>query len=207
MKAFVSAACVLAVSMALTGCMQGDPGGEGEFNATCPQWVKGLSTAVFQEGFQNTSFPEQKFDPSRPTGAGLRSFQGRPLDFVELDFHPKPQGSGMRPQAVAVANATLELRAFRSDNNGGIADQLLIQDGRTSEIKDTWTWGPGLHTNFTLKIALAAPNEPPVTDPVVLRWDFIPDTDTRTPSEGVMLYTAYFWYRTCNQDGSEATTE
>lgn len=187
--------CALLVSVAFAGCSDGGPGGDGGFVGTCPQWVKGLSTNVFQEGFQNTSVPEQKFDPSRPTGAGLQSFQGHPLDVVELDFHPTKTG---KPQAIAVANATLELRAFRSDNNKGVADQLLLEDIRTRETKDVWTWGPGIYTNFTLKVPLAEPDQAPNTDPIVLRWDFMPDTNPRTPSEGIMLYTAYFWYRTCD---------
>jgi hypothetical protein len=197
----VAAAVFLSLAFSLAGCTQGDPGKGGGFQGTCPQWVKGLSTNVYQEGFQNSSVPDSKFDPEHPTGAGLRDFQGHPLDFVELDFHPTSAG---KVQAVGVANATLELRAFRSDGNKGVADQLLLQDPRTQETKDTWTWGAGVYTNFTLKVQLAQPNEPPVTDPIVLRWDFMPDTNARTPSEAVMLYTAYFWYRTCNRDGSDA---
>jgi hypothetical protein len=194
----------LALSLSLAGC-SGGGGGDGTFAGTCPQWVKGLSTITFKEAFHNSSMPDQKFDPAHPTGAGLRAFQGHPLDFVEFDFHPRVQGDRTEPQAVGVANATVELRAFRSDNDKGIADQLLIQSGATGETKDTWTWGPGVYANFTLKVPLADPHEAPDTDPVVLRWDFMPDPDPRSPSEAVMLYTAYFWYRTCNSDGSTAT--
>lgn len=193
--------CSVALLASLAGCTQGDPGKDG-FKGTCPQWVKGLSTNVFQEGFQNTSVPDQKFSPDHPVGAGLREFNGHPLDFVELDFHPRSSG---QTQAVGVANATLELRVFRSDNSKGIADQLLIEDPAKGQTSDTWTWGPGIYTNFTLKVRLAEPSDPPITDPIVLRWDFMPDANTRSPSEAVMLYTAYFWYRTCNQDGTEAT--
>lgn len=203
-SAVAASLCLLALSVSLAGCAKENPGAGG-FTGTCPQWVKGLSTAVFKEGFQNGSVPDQKFDPGHPTGAGLRSFQGHPLDFVEIDFHPRAQGNGTEVQAVGVANATVELRAFRSDNNKGIADQLLIQNGATGETKDTWTWTPGVYTNFTLKVQLADPHDAPNTDPLVLRWDFMPDQNPRTPSEAVMLYTAYFWYRTCNSDGSTAT--
>jgi hypothetical protein len=190
----------LAVSIALAGCAGGPRGGDG-FTGTCPSWIKGLSTNVYKEAFQNSSVPDQKFNPSMPTGAGLERFQDRPLDFVELDFHPEKSG---RPQGIGLANATLELRAFRSDRNDGVSDQLLIQHGRTGEERDVWSWGPGVHANFTLKVPLAAPDQPPDTAPIVLRWDFVPDTSARTPSEAVMFYTAYFWYRTCGADGQPA---
>lgn len=199
----VALLALFSLAFSLAGCTQGDTGRDGGgFSGTCPAWTKGLSTNVFQEGFQNSSVPDQKFDPAHPTGAGLRAFDGHPLDFVDLDFHPTANG---KVQAVGIANATLELRAFRSDGAQGVADQLLLEDTRTSETKDTFTWGGGIYTNFTLKVKLAEPDQTPNTDPIVLRWDFLPDTNPRTPSEAVMLYTAYFWYRTCNADGSKAT--
>lgn len=200
-----------ALSLSLAGCTQGDPNDE-DFLGTCPAWVKGLSSNIFQEGFQNTSMPERKFDAARPVGAGLRTFQGHPLDLVDLEFWPKRFGrehekagqfDPSRPQAIGVANGTLELRAFRSDGNGGVADQLLLHDvatGPNGPRKDVWTFGPGVYTNFTLQVALSAAHEEPLTDPVVLSWDFLPDANPRSPSEAVMLYTAYFWYRTCSSD-------
>ena len=185
----------VAFAASLSGCTQGDP--DEPFVGSCPAWVKGLSTNVFQEGFQNTSMPEQKFDPAHPTGAGLAEFQQHPLDLIDLDFHPTRTG---QTQAVGVANGTLELRVFRSDGNGGVADQLLIHDtaAGTGQAKDTWTFPAGIYRNFTLQVQLAGPAEEPNTSPIVLQWDFLPDANTRTPSEAVMLYTAYFWYRTCS---------
>jgi hypothetical protein len=108
-------------------------------------------------------------------------------------------------QAVGVANGTLELRVFRSDGNGGVADVLMLHDvadGPQGERKEHWTFGPGVYKNFTLQVDLAGPLEDPDTTPIVLRWDFVPDANSRTPSEAVMLYTAYFWYRTCSGDGT-----
>src|SRR5688572_14079535 len=178
----VAALTALALSASLAGCTQFSPGGDEEFVGTCPAWVKGLSTNVFQEGFQNTSMPEQKFDPAHPTGAGLGEFQGHPLDLVDLDFHPTRTGQA---QAVGVANGTLELRVFRSDGQGGIAEQLLLHDvadGPDGPRVDTWTFGPGVRKDFTLQVELAGPADEPDTAPIVLRWDFLPDADTRTPS-------------------------
>lgn len=204
----------LALSLSLAGCTQGDPNGGDDFVGTCPAWVKGLSSIIAKEGFQNTSMPEQKFDPAHPTGAGLARFQGHPLDLVDLEFWPQrfgrehPQAGQFdptRPQAVGVANGTLELRVFRSDGNGGVADQLLLHDvatGPNGPRKDVWAFAPGVYKNFTLQVALSAPSEEPLTEPVVLRWDFLPDANTRSPSEAVMLYTSYFWYRTCSSDGT-----
>jgi hypothetical protein len=193
----------VAMSLGLAGCTQGDPGGDDDFVGTCPAWIKGLSTNVFQEGFQNTSMPEQKFDPSHPTGAGLGEFQKHPLDLIDLDFHA---ARGGQTQAVGVANGTLELRVFRSDGQGGIADQLLLHDvatGPSGPRKDAWTFGPGVQKDFTLQVELAGSNDAPDPTPIVLRWDFLPDANPRTPSEAVMLYTAYFWYRTCSSDGTK----
>lgn len=199
----------LTVSAGLAGCTQGDPGGDDGFVCTNSSWVKGLSTNIFEEGFLNTSMPEQKFDPAHPTGAGLGEFRGNPLDLVDLEFWPKRFGptheragqfDTSRPQGIGVANGTLELRVFRSDGNGGIADQLLIhdvKDGPNGPHKDAWVFGPGIHKNFTLQVALAGPTEDPDPTPIVLRWDFLPDANPRTASEAVMLYTGYFWYRTC----------
>ena len=191
----------LVATSALAGCTQGDPGDDA-FVGSCPSWVKGLSTNIFQEGFQNTSVPERKVDPSHPTGAGLHEFQGHPLDLVDLDFHPARSGS---VQAIGVANGTLELRVFRSDGEGGIVEQLLLHDtatGPDGPHLDHWSFGPGIHKNFTLQVVLASPHDEPDTRPIVIQWDFLPDTDTRTPSEAVMLYTAYVWYRTCSSDGT-----
>lgn len=189
----LAAAALLALSLA--GC--GDAAGQDDFQQTCPAWRRGMSTVVFQEAFQNGSVPQSKFDPDTPTGAGLVEFQGLPLDHVELDFGP---GRGGRTQAIGIANGTLELRAYRSDGADGVSEQLLFRDPSTpdpSAFRDMLSWGPGIHRDFSVHVVLAEPGGEPNPDPIVLRWDFLPDADARTPSEAVMLYTAYFWYRTC----------
>jgi hypothetical protein len=188
----------LALSASVAGCLQGDPGKGEPFKGSCPSWIKGLSTNVFQEGFQNSSMPDQKFDPQHPTGAGLEHFQNHTLDLVDLDFHPR---TGGQAQALGVANGTLELRVLRSSDQS----PLMIRDlatGSADSGKDVWTWGPGIYRNFTLQVHLAEPNEAPAPEPVLLRWDFVPDANPKSPSEAIMLYTAYFWYRTCSSDGT-----
>jgi hypothetical protein len=187
----LAVAATLAFSLA--GCTQGDPG-KSDFKGSCPSWIKGLSTNVFQEGFQNSSIPDQKWDPKHPTGAGLEEFQHHPVDLVDLDFNPRNN----QTQAVGVANATLELRVFRASDQS----PLLIRDLRGGAPKDVWTFGPGVYKNFTLQVALGDPAKAPDPGAVLLRWDFVPDADAHTPSEAVMLYTAYFWYRTCSSDGT-----
>jgi hypothetical protein len=184
-----------ATSVSLAGCSQG-PGGS-DFHGTCPAWIKGLSTNVYQEGFQNSSMPDQKFDPQHPTGAGLLHFQNHTLDLVDLDFNPRNN----QPQAVGVANGTLELRVLRSSDQSILRIRDL-RDGPGAPGQDHVTFKAGVYRNFTLQVALAAPDQPPAPEPVLLRWDFIPDDNPRTPSEAVMLYTAYFWYRTCSSDGT-----
>ena len=189
-------AALLAVAFcaSLAGCTQNDPG-KTAFQSSCPAWIKGLSTNVFQEGFQNSSMPDQKFDPAHPTGAGLEEFQHHPLDLVDLDFNPR---SGGQPQAVGVVNGTLELRVLRSSDQS----PLLMRNLAGGEAKDVWTFGPGIYKNFTLQVAVGDPAKAPTPEPVLLRWDFVPDADPRSPSEAAMLYTAYFWYRTCSSDGT-----
>jgi len=185
----------VAVSALLSGCSTPNPA--KDFHGTCPAWIKGLSTNVYQEGFQNSSMPDQKFDPKHPTGAGLEHFQNHTLDLVDLDFNPR----NGQPQAVGVANGTLELRILRSSDQTVLPIKDL-RNGPGDPGKDVVTFGPGVYRNFTLQVSLAAPDQPPDPQPVLLRWDFVPDSNPKTPSEAVMLYTAYFWYRTCSADGT-----
>lgn len=212
----------LLVAVGLAGCTQGTPEFGDDFTPTCPSWIKGLSTAVYSgPGWfhpNGTNFDSH----DRIGGGGLLSFQGKPVDQVELDFHLKiqkdAQGNPVRDdngtvkshqQFLYVERGTLQVQFFRNDTG----ETLLAYDsskgpaGPNNPPRETLTWAPGMYTNFTIHIDLAHRNDDARPTAVEVHWFLLGDRSGNgdTAAWALRDTTAYFWYRSCNADGSAAT--
>lgn len=218
---------------ALTGCLQGDPG-DDDFQQSCPAWIKGLSkmsvpfswsSAKFlytnqttQPVFDDWDFAAPEYDSSgalvkEGTGFGdnLETFQDHPIDFLVFDFRADEDLAKTR-QGMYVQDAELRMSFFASDS-GAIGAPLEAWDqqrGREST-QHQWTFGLepgkefGMH-NVTLRVDLAAPDQPADPRGVFVHWEwtFDLDHDRDTPSAVFLGYSPEMWYRTCNSDGSSA---
>lgn len=218
---------LVAASLLLAGCTQGDPGGEDDGPVTsCPAWVKLPHNGQVIEGnmvytnqtmvpdFERWDFMEPNATrPGQGIGDGhLREFDGHPLDQIVLDFHLRQKGQGQPGRILAVEDAEVTVSFFPSvDGEIDFSTPIEAWDqskGQSSS-KHEWTFGPtpgrnfGYH-NVTLRIDLAQPDEEPRPQGVFVHWVMTPnlDNDIDTASLVVMHYAPEFWYRTCSSDGT-----
>lgn len=208
-------------SLALAGCTQGSPSNDPDFEPTCPSWIKSLSTTVmsgpgwFHPNGTNTDAWDS--NETRPVGGGQLSLQGHPLDFVELDFFTKKDHNGSVQlrngtsiqQFLYVDKGVLQVEFIRA----GTGERLLAYDssrgppGSSNPPSDTLSWDPGLYTNFTIHIDLSSASQPAQPTPFFMHWTLLGPRGGNGDVAAWALRetTMYFWYRTCNADGSDAT--
>lgn len=158
-----------------------------------------MSDQVLQHGFQNGTGTLTREDV---LGSGLLRDEGAPLDRVILDFGA---GTGARRgaavwQGVELHDAQVELRLRRADDGAALRafDRALGPPGPQNPGNETWTFGSGNRTAFALLVDLTSHGHKTPT-PVVAEWRYTSDLDgnPRTPSGGVVAYTATFHYRVC----------
>jgi hypothetical protein len=209
----ILAVAFLLFAVALAGCTQGDPGGgKSDFKQTCPSWIKGLSTATFSgPGWFHPN--GTNFDSSDSIGGGgLGGFQGHPVDQVELSFYEKQTSNGTRQQFLYIQDGILTVQFSRNDTGAPLKvyDTSKGPAGPGNPAQDSLSWSGDadglLLTNFTLHVDLAAPGDTPAPTGVNAYWTFVRNLDGNqdTASFALRDMTAYFWYRTCNSDGSDA---
>lgn len=186
------AAAFLAVLM-LAGCLGSVPSTSTTGTGSCPRWIPGLDKFVSHQVF-DTNFTSSPTDSETfPVAPSALDDQGRPLDRVDLDFYGT---NGIR-----VTDARLEMRFYRSDDG----TQLRAYDlgkgvpGRSNEGADAYTYGPGVHNNFTLQVHLVPMGQPARATPIRVEWLFVPDLDGNpaTPSRVQFDTVAKFEYRAC----------
>jgi hypothetical protein len=225
---------LLASSLALTGCTQGDPGDDfGE--PTCPSWTKGRSSMIVSPAtklyysnqtqvpdFFDWDYAEESYNANGTLqtrwsafGSSFKSLSGKPLDFLVFDFHGAEFTGGRSFLLVEDAEVTLQFFAESADGSpeGQPMAAWDVDQGKESA-KTEWTFrsdpktGYALH-NVTLRVDLAQPNEAPNPRGVFAywTWTFDLDGDRDTPSGVTTAYAPEFWYRTCWSDGTPATVQ
>lgn len=226
----VALVAALAVVPLLAGCLQADPGGDGDgFEPTCPSWMtapggqtKGWG-AIFlfnNQSVRSTSpVVMDKWDFAAPTfdesgqvtkkGVGYGDprleYNGHPLDQLVFDFNHRVNKTGL-----LVVDAEVHFRFIESIDGHPGAD-LVAWDrklGRSSA-QTVWTVrgdaasGGYAWFNRTLQVDLADPAADPDPRGVFVYWDWVYnlDGDIDTPSVVFTGYSPQTWYRTC---GAEA---
>lgn len=207
-------------ALTLAGCNQGTPP-EDDFEPSCPAWTKGLSTTSFSgPGWfhpNGTNTDAWDSNETRPVGGGQLELNDHPLDFLRLDFYEKKDKDGN----VMLRNGTpiqqflyVEKGILHAEFlHGETMQPLMVYDtsrgppGSQNPPSESLVWQPGMYTNFTIHIELKPSSQPADPAPVFMHWSL---AGTRNGNGDVSAWalreaTLYFWYRTCNADGSEAT--
>jgi hypothetical protein len=213
----VLALVLLASSVALTGCTQGDPGDDfGE--PTCPSWTRGLNAQVVHRDWAITNqttmpdFERWDYTVPGPTGSSLGGpfpeFQGRPLDFITIDLHQRTGGDPNKDRLLYIQDAELHAQFYAERDHELGEDLMAYEEGKPETAKHEWVFrtqpGGYLIENITWKVELAAPDQEPDPHGVYVRWTLVPnlDNDIDTASVVLMRYSPEFWYRTCSADGT-----
>ncbi len=196
------------LSLALSGCVGDDSGGEPDFTPTCPSWIV-FSTrddegnTVRPKAFQarqvlfwnNTSGPdgpgswpdtEKASPPITPGSPGGVMLNGEhPVDFYDLAFDLA---------FTLDADTSLEVKT-----EGG--RPLLFKDLDTGRYASILRWPDGTNTTDlpTYRVELAQPGEEPAPEAIVLHWKHVPnkDNDARTDSFSAATFDVTAWFRTC----------
>lgn len=211
---------LLTSSFALAGCTQGTPG--DDFGSpTCPSWTRGLNRQIIDGNLavtNQTTVPDlDRWDFTEPgdKGSGLggpyKSFLGRPLDFITMDFHHRQSNDSKENRLLYIQDAELHIR-FYADRGGQVGEAMeAFEEGQPGTAKHEWVFrtqpGGFLFVNKTWKVELAAPDQEPDPHGVYVHWEMVPnlDDDIDTASVVIMRYSPEFWYRTCWSDGTSAT--
>jgi hypothetical protein len=71
--------------------------------------------------------------------------------------------------------------------------------GPSNPGRSIWTFGAGVHTNFTLQAHLADPADDPAPSGIRVDWTFERNLDGTedTPSDVYMYFEERYWYRQC----------
>lgn len=190
----------LALAVAcLAGCLGPTQSTTSTFERTCPAWITGLSTSMFEEGFgPNTTSLEHVDD----LGRGLQADENRPLDIIVFDFQPRHSGNRTVPQYIYVQDGALTLTVQRSDDGSflKIYDPAKGPRGLTNPGENYKVFVPGqLYHDFQLQVDLAESHDAPHPTPVTATWTFTPNSDNNpaTPSQAAFVYTGQYMYRQC----------
>jgi hypothetical protein len=199
----------------LAGCTQGTPDRGEEFKPSCPSWTKGLGT--LQMAGPGWFHPALNHTESRDNISQVMTFDGRPLDWFELDFHVKrnpqtgevvTQNGTPVQQYLFVSNGTLRVQFFRNDTGEllRVYDSSKGAPGPNNPKREALSWAPGFYTNFTIHVDLVDVNQPASPTMVYAIWTLFGDRsgDPERSAWAVRDTTVFFWYRNCNVDGSSA---
>lgn len=222
---------LLALSFLLAGCTQGTPDRDEGFAGSCPSWIKLPYNGQIVEGnlqwtnlssnpndlvrwdFMPPSYNQSTGQWRAGSGIGdgnLQSYQDHPLDQIVFNFNFRDKAAGEPRRLLYVQDGTLTVRFFASEG-GFVGDPVAVYNERLgpSSAKHEWVFQVDPKTNYavhnlTLRIDLAASDEPPAPQGLFIQWELLPDRDRNrdTPSLAAMHYSPEFWYRTCSKDGT-----
>lgn len=181
------------LAIALAGCTAPGPADDDPFQGTCPSWVQGPSLLRFATVFH----PESQMTQANDTLRFPQTFRNHTLDRITLDFHPQQDES----RGIDIQDARLTLHLVENAT-GAPVQAYNVRDGPDGPRLDTFTYGPGWHTDFSLRIDLADPGEPVHPRAVDAVWSLERDLDgdPQTVHYAQIHYQALGLYRVCGAD-------
>lgn len=172
------------------------------FAPTCPNWVVGRNSSSSIMSFapsDNTTHRED--DVSKD----FLTFDGHPLDQIELVFGPSDKDPDGAKRGVAVEDGALTMTMRRADDGSPLMSYRT--DLGNAARMPVWQFNDRLTANFTIHIDLTQPNAAVRPSAVTVSWDFQRNMDGNdtTPSDAAASYHYTYYYRTCNADGTPAS--
>jgi hypothetical protein len=165
---------LLLVVLLLPGCTDGG-NGDATLDVTCPQWTEDPRSVgtVTNIGFYNRregglpGQPRTMSDQFPLDGRTPPPMDRRVADRYRLELPGSGAGVGIR-----VDNGTLEVRAFRADDNSTLT---FFTAAAPDDRKETLRFGSGTYTGLEWYVGLGPDSRDPVASVLRLEWTFTPE--------------------------------